>query len=69
MVDENVDLLDLGRLETDISDFAFGYQYLPVNVNFPGVVSTDLNGDGNVDLLDSPILETNISDFIFSYHP
>jgi len=57
VVDENIDLLDLGFLETDISIFAYGY--LP----------TDLNGDGNVDLLDSPILESNISNFIFAWHP
>ncbi|GBL36107.1 hypothetical protein EMGBS15_17020 [Filimonas sp.] len=69
VVDENVDLLDLGLLETDISDFAFGYQYLTININYPGIISTDLNGDGNVDLLDSPILEDNISNFIFSNHP
>lgn len=56
-VDENIDLLDLSQLETDISTFTFGYH------------STDINGDGNVDLLDIPILEGNISDFIFSFHP
>ncbi len=67
--DENVDLLDLGLQETDISDFAFGYEYLNTNVNYPGVIATDINGDGNVDLLDSPILENNISNFIFSNHP
>jgi hypothetical protein len=57
IVDENMDLLDLGSLESDISNF--GYGYLP----------TDLNGDGNVDLLDSPMLESNISAFIYSNHP
>lgn len=57
VIDENVDLLDLGFLETDISNFAFGY--LP----------SDINGDGNVDLLDSPILEANINNFVFSNHP
>jgi len=57
VVDENMDLLDLGAVESDISNF--GYGYLP----------TDLNGDGNVDLLDSPMLETNISGFIYSNHP
>lgn len=57
VVDENIDLLDLGTLELDISNFSYGY------------VSTDLNGDGNVDLLDSPVLESNISNFIFSSHP
>ncbi len=67
--DENVDLLDLGLMETDISDFAFGYEYDVLNINYPGVIPTDINGDGNVDLLDSPILENNISNFIFSIHP
>ncbi|HNF71324.1 MAG TPA: hypothetical protein PLP34_02855, partial [Chitinophagaceae bacterium] len=57
IIDENMDLLDLGAIETDISNFGFGY--LP----------TDLNGDGNVDLLDSPMLEVNISNFIYSNHP
>ncbi|HOZ53007.1 MAG TPA: hypothetical protein PLU17_14170, partial [Chitinophagaceae bacterium] len=57
VVDENMDLLDLGLVEADISAFSFGY--LP----------TDINGDGNVDLLDSPVLETNISNFVFSAHP
>ncbi len=57
VVDENMDLLDLGSVESDISNF--GYGYLP----------TDLNGDGNVDLLDSPMLESNISNFIYSNHP
>jgi hypothetical protein len=57
VIDENIDLLDLGFLENDISIFAYGY------------ISTDVNGDGNVDLLDSPTLESNISNFIFSYHP
>ena len=55
--DENTDLLDLSMLETDISNFSFGYK------------TTDLNGDGNVDLLDSPVLEDNINNFIFSNHP
>jgi len=55
--DENMDLLDLGAVETDISNFGFGY------------MSTDLNGDGNVDLLDSPTLEINISNFVYSNHP
>ncbi|MBK7764064.1 MAG: right-handed parallel beta-helix repeat-containing protein [Bacteroidetes bacterium] len=57
VIDENIDLLDLGYLETEISNFSFGY------------IPADLNGDGNVDLLDSPVLETNISNFIFSNHP
>ena len=57
VVDENMDLLDLGAVETDISNFGYGY------------LSTDLNGDGNVDLLDSPMLESNISAFIYSNHP
>jgi hypothetical protein len=57
VVDENVDLVDLGELETGINNFDFGFK------------ATDLNGDGNVDLVDSPILEANISNFIFSNHP
>jgi len=57
VVDENIDLLDSGALENDISTYSFGY------------VATDLNGDGNVDLLDSPILEANLSNYVFSYHP
>ena len=57
ITDENIDLLDLGTLELDISNFSYGY------------MPTDLNGDGNVDLLDSPVLEANISNFVFSYHP
>ncbi len=55
--DENMDLLDLGILETDISNFGYGY------------LATDLNGDGNVDLLDSPMLESNISAFVYANHP
>lgn len=55
--DENIDLLDLGLLESDISQFLFGY--------YP----TDINGDGNIDLLDSPIVEANINSFVFSAHP
>jgi len=55
--DENADLIDLGLVEQDINDFAFGYK------------TSDLNGDGNVDLLDSPVIETNITNFIFSVHP
>jgi hypothetical protein len=57
IIDENMDLLDLGAVESDISNFTYGY------------VPTDLNGDGNVDLLDSPMLESNISNFIYSIHP
>lgn len=56
-VDENMDLLDLGLVEVDISNFGSGY------------LATDLNGDGNVDLLDSVPLEDNIGNFIFSNHP
>ncbi|MBK7764065.1 MAG: hypothetical protein IPI46_12085 [Bacteroidetes bacterium] len=57
VIDENIDLLDLGTLETEISNFSFGY------------IAADVNGDGNVDLLDSPVVEQNISNFIFSNHP
>ena len=55
--DENIDLLDLVYIESDINDFQFGYQ------------TSDINGDGNVDLLDLPLLEANVNDFIFSIHP
>ncbi len=55
--DENLDLLDLAVLETDIINFESGFKH------------TDINGDGNVDLLDIAFLETNISNFIFSNHP
>ena len=57
VIDENIDLLDLTLLETDIQNFVFGY------------FGTDLNGDGNVDLLDAPIIEMNINNFIFASHP
>lgn len=57
VIDENLDLLDISAVETDINNFVFGY--LP----------TDINGDGNVDLLDSPPVETNINNFVFSIHP
>lgn len=55
--DENMDLLDMSLLETEINNFGFGY------------LAPDINGDGNVDLLDSPIAETNINGFIYSIHP
>ena len=55
--DENMDLLDLAKLETDILSFQSGYY------------ATDLNGDGNVDLLDGSIIEDNINEFIYSIHP
>lgn len=55
--DENMDLLDLTLVESDIMTFQFGY------------FASDINGDGNVDLLDSPILEANINSFVFSNHP
>ena len=55
--DNNIDLIDLAFLETDISTFSFGYK------------NSDINGDGNVDLLDSPMIEDNVSNFIFSMHP
>jgi len=57
VTDENMDLLDLGAVEIDITNFGSGY------------LATDINGDGNVDLLDSPPVEENISSFIFSSHP
>jgi hypothetical protein len=55
--DENIDLLDLSLIESDITSFQFGYH------------ATDINGDGNVDLLDTPIVESNVSSFIYSVHP
>ncbi|HOZ51657.1 MAG TPA: dockerin type I domain-containing protein [Chitinophagaceae bacterium] len=55
--DENVDLIDIGILENDINNFAFGYY------------TTDINGDGNVDLLDAAPVEANVNGFIFSNHP
>jgi len=67
--DENIDLLDLGLVEIDQTEFVFGYLYDVINTNYPGVISTDLNGDGNVDLLDAVYLETNSTNFIFSQHP
>ncbi len=56
-IDENIDLLDLGLIEADISNFIFGY------------FATDINGDGNVDLLDAAPVETNVNGFVFSAHP
>lgn len=55
--DDNIDLLDLPALESDIESFTYGYY------------STDLNGDGNVDLLDLPVVEENIANFVFANHP
>jgi hypothetical protein len=55
--DENIDVLDLGILEIDVSNFLFGYE------------ASDINGDGNVDILDNPILENNVNNFIYSVHP
>jgi len=55
--DQNVDLIDLASVETDINNFAFGY------------VVTDINGDGNVDLLDGPVVEENVNNFVFAVHP
>ena len=55
--DENIDLLDITDIETDVQNFEYGY------------FSTDLNGDGNIDLLDFPVIEENIANFVFSSHP
>jgi hypothetical protein len=55
--DENIDLLDLSILDTDINNFEFGY------------FATDINGDGNVDLLDGPNVEDNVNNFIFVSKP
>ena len=57
VIDDNMDLLDIGSVETDANLFLFGYY------------STDLTGDGNVDLLDTPIVEVNAGNFVFSQHP
>jgi hypothetical protein len=56
-LDENIDLADLGSVDMDIFNFAYGYE------------ASDLNGDGNVDLLDTNPLEDNIPNYIFSIHP
>ncbi len=55
--DENIDVLDLAIMDTDVSNFLYGYE------------SSDLNGDGNVDILDNTAVETNLSNFIYSIHP
>jgi hypothetical protein len=55
--DENIDVLDLGILEIDVSNFLFGYE------------ASDINGDGNVDILDNPILENNVNNFIYAVYP
>lgn len=55
--DENVDLIDAGMEENDITNFIYGYY------------ATDINGDGNVDLLDNAVLESNVNGFIYSNHP
>lgn len=56
-LDENIDLIDFGMIEVDISNFMYGYY------------RTDINGDGNVDLLDNPAVENNINQFIFAIQP
>ena len=55
--DDNIDLLDIISLESDIDLFLSGYY------------ATDINGDGNVDLLDGPVTEINASNFIFAARP
>jgi hypothetical protein len=55
--DDNIDLIDLSELETDINNFEFGY------------FTSDINGDGNVDLLDNPVLDSNINNFIYTLRP
>jgi len=54
---ESTDLLDIAPIETDITNFGYGY------------LATDLNGDGNVDILDTTQLENNIANFIFTQRP
>ena len=55
--DDNIDLLDISIIESDVTNFENGY------------FATDLNGDGNVDLLDVPFLESNVFNFIYSTQP
>lgn len=52
ILDGNVDLLDVSKLDLDIANFMYGY------------FATDMNGDGNVDILDIPLLELNVNSFI-----
>lgn len=56
IIDENLGHLDIGLIETDIYNFAFGY------------LATGINGDGNMDLLESAPVEINLDNFIFSIH-
>ena len=55
--DENIDLLDMAPIESDVELFNYGY------------FATDLNGDGNIDLLDFSSIEENTNLFIYSIHP
>ncbi len=55
--DNNIDLIDMNILGTDVFNFATGYK------------ATDINGDGNVDLMDTFPVELNIANFIYSSHP
>ena len=55
--DGGVDILDFALEETDVNNFAFGY-----NV-------TDLNGDGSSDILDYAIIERNANAFVFKATP
>ena len=55
--DGNVDLNDLGAIEFDNNNFAYGYY------------ATDISGDGNVDLYDLLLPEDNITNFVYSTHP
>jgi hypothetical protein len=54
---EAIELTDIAQLESDNSNFAFGYQ------------ASDINGDGGVDLGDFPLVEANVNGFIFANHP
>jgi hypothetical protein len=55
--DENVDLIDVWMLESDVNTFQYGY------------IATDLNGDGIADLLDTSVMIPNVNSFIYSAHP
>jgi hypothetical protein len=54
---EAADLADIAQLETDNTNFAYGFQ------------ASDINGDGTVDLSDFPLAEMNVNSFVFANHP
>ena len=55
--DQNIDLIDLAIVQTDINNFLYGS------------LATDINGDGNVDLLDATNVENNVNAFVFANLP